>query len=210
MNNKILIKLSVGIGRNLAEAEEALKIAKTNKNKHKKFNIEIYNGPKLKYTNIIPSEIINAYLRLEKKLSNSPKELLDLEILKKDPKTKLLNKLGYYIELQKLELKKKYNKRNRFIILFDADSMHLLNKKYGYETVDRYLEAIGKALSENIRYSKDRNEKDLLKIKDLLNNRKNDAAGDEFIIDLSCNKKYLKQIAERYITNCYEYQKKLK
>jgi len=88
--------------------------------------------------------------------------------------------------------------------------MHLLNKKYGYETVDRYLEAIGKALSENIRYSKDRNEKDLLKIKDLLNNRKNDAAGDEFIIDLSCNKKYLKQIAERYITNCYEYQKKLK
>lgn len=210
MDEKILIKLSVGIGHNLLEAEEALKVAKKNKHKHKKFNIEIYTGPKLKYTDVIPSEIIEAYLRLEKRLSNSPKGLIDLEILKRDPKTKLLNKLGYYIEKQKLENTKKYNFKNRYILLFDADSMHFLNKKYGYETVDKYLEAVGKALSENIRYSKDRKEKDMLKIKDLLNNRKNDAAGDEFIIDLFCDKKYLKQIAERYITNCYEYQKRLK
>lgn len=210
MNEKILIKLSVGIGHNLLEAEEALKVAKKNKHKHKKFNIEIYAGPKLKYTDVIPSEIIEAYLRLEKRLSNSPKDLIDLEILKRDPKTKLLNKLGYYIEKQKLENTKKYTPKNRYILLFDADSMHFLNKKYGYETVDRYLEAVGKALSENIRDSKDRKEKDMLKIKDLLNNRKNDAAGDEFIIDLSCDKKYLRHIAERYIINCYEYQKRLK
>lgn len=210
MNEKILIKLSVGIGHNLLEAEEALKVAKKNKHKHKKFNIEIYAGPKLKYTDVIPSEIIDAYLRLEKRLSNSPKDLIDLEILKRDPKTKLLNKLGYYIEKQKLENTKKYNHKNRYILLFDADSMHFLNKKYGYETVDKYLEAVGQALSENIRDSKDRKEKDMLKIKDLLNNRKNDAAGDEFIIDLFCDKKYLRQIAERYITNCYEYQKRLK
>lgn len=210
MNEKILIKLSVGIGHNLLEAEEALKVAKKNKHKHKKFNIEIYAGPKLKYTDVIPSEIIEAYLRLEKRLSNSPKDLIDLEILKRDPKTKLLNKLGYYIEKQKLENTKKYTPKNRYILLFDADSMHFLNKKYGYETVDRYLETVGKALSENIRDSKDRKEKDMLKIKDLLNNRKNDAAGDEFIIDLFCDKKYLRQIAERYITNCYEYQKRLK
>ncbi len=210
MNEKVLIKLSVGIGHNLLEAEEALKIAKKNKYKHKKFNVEIYNGPKLKYINIIPSEIINAYIRLEKKLSNFPNALKDLEILKRDPKTKLLNKLGYYIEKKRLEKTKKYNIKNRFIFLFDADSMHYLNKKYGYETVDRYLEAIGKALSKNIRNSKDRKEKDMLNSNDLLNNRKNDAAGDEFIIDLSCNRKYLKQIADRYITYCYEYQKRLK
>lgn len=210
MNEKILIKLSVGIGHNLLEAEEALKVAKKNKHKHKKFNIEIYAGPKLKYTDVIPSKIIEAYLRLEKRLSNSPKDLIDLEILKRDPKTKLLNKLGYYIEKQKLENTKKYTPKNRYILLFDADSMHYLNRKFGYETVDKYLEAVGQALSENIRDSKDRKEKDMLKIKDLLNNRKNDAAGDEFIIDLSCDKKYLRHIAERYIINCYEYQKRLK
>jgi len=206
----VVIKLSVGIGRNIKEAEEALKIAKKNKHKNKRFNIEIYIGPKLKYTDTINSEIIDAYFRLEKKLSNCPTALKDLEIFKRDPKTKLLNKLGYYIEKQKLEVNKKYNPKNRFLFLFDADSMHLLNKKYGYETVDKYLETIGNALSEKIRRSRDRMKTDLLKIRNQLHNRKNDAAGDEFIIDLSCNQKDLRKIAERYITNCYEYQKKLK
>ena len=169
IDKTVLIKLSVGIGKNLAEAEEALKVAKKNKHKHKKFNIEIYTGKTIKYNvDLMPNEIIDAYLRLENKLSNSSKDLLDLEKLKRDPKTKLLNKLGYYIEKKKLEEKKIYNSKNRHILLFDADSMHHLNKKYGYETVDKYLEAIGKTLAENIRDSDTRKEKDLLKIKDLL------------------------------------------
>lgn len=205
----VTIKLSVGIGRNLAEAELALKSAKKNKYKHRKFNIKIYSGKKLNCDKPVPKTIIDAYLRLEKKLSDSPKALLDLEKFKKDPKTKLLNKLGYYIEKTKLEKTKKYNPDKRFILLFDVDSMHALNKKYGYEKVDKILEAIGKALNDNIRNSLDRKEKDLLKIKDLLNNRKNDSAGDEFIIDLSCEKKYLRNIAERYLIKCYEYQKKI-
>jgi len=207
--NTFPIKLSVGIGRNIAEAEYALKIAKKNKYKPQKFNIQIYSGKKLNCDKPVPKTIIDAYLRLEKKLSDSPKALLDLEKFKKDPKTKLLNKLGYYIEKTKLEQKKEYNPDQRFILLFDADSMHDLNKKYGFAKVDKYLEAIGKALNDNIRDSLERKEKDLLKIKDLLNNRKNDSAGDEFIIDLSCDKKHLRTIAERYLIKCYEYQKKI-
>lgn len=205
---KFKINLSVGIGRNILEAEKALINAKKKKHNNRKYNIEIYSGKKIKSEIIISKELIDAYLRLEKNLSHSPKLLKDLEILKRDPKTKLLNKLGYYIEKQKLEIQNKYHKNKRYIILFDADSMHTLNKKYGYKAVDKQLECIGKALKENIRLTtKDyRTEKDLINIKDVLNNRKNDSAGDEFIIDLYCNKKDLITIAKRYLDKCSEYQ----
>lgn len=205
----VVIKLSVGIGKNILEAEQALKIAKQKKHNSKEFNIEIYSGPNLKYKNNLSKEWEDAYLRIEKNLSNFTNAVLDLEILKKDPKTGLLNRFGYYIERKKLIDQQKYNPKDRYIILFDGDSMHNLNKKYGYSVVDKYLEEIGKALLKNIRNSKNRKEKDILKIKDLLNTRKNDATGDEFIIDLSCPKDQLIKITERYLTNCYEYQKKL-
>ncbi|MFA5746237.1 MAG: diguanylate cyclase [archaeon] len=205
----VLIKLSVGIGKNILEAEQALKIAKSKKHQGKEYNIEIYSGPSLKYKNYLSKKWEDAYLRIEKTLSNFSNAVLDLEILKKDPKTGLLNRFGYYIEKKKLIDNHKYSPKDRFIILFDGDSMHNLNKIYSYSIVDKYLETIGKALLKSIRNSKDRKDKDILKIKDLLNTRKNDATGDEFIIDLNCPKDQLLPITKRYLTNCYEYQKKL-
>lgn len=188
----------------MQEAEQALKIAKKNKKLKKEFNIEIYSGKPLKKSKNIYKKSINAYLRLEKKLSKYPKLLSDLETLKIDPKTGLLNRFGYFVERNKLIKQKKYGK-DRFIIFFDADSMHYLNKKYGYFIVDKYLDSIGKALNNSIR----RKDKDILNVSEALYNRKHDTAGDEFIIDISCKEKDLLPIAKRYITNCYEYQRKI-
>lgn len=207
LENKLLVKLSVGIGRNITEAEEALRLAKKNKF-IKDYNIEIYKGPKKEdKKTFFEKQTIGAYLRLKEALLKSKKSLDDLELFKFDPKTNLLNRLGYHIEKEKLILKKTYDKDKRFIMLFDADSMHDLNKKYGYQKVDVHLRLIGKALKENIRDVLDKNDQvNLRKIKDILYNRRYDSAGDEFIIDLSCNKKDLFKIARRYLEKCYNYQ----
>jgi len=201
----VIIRLSVGIGRNVLEAEEALKIAKKKKHQKKEFNIEIYSDKPISHTLEVPKKVVSAYLRLEKKLSNSKDSLKDLEMLKRDHKTGLLNRFGYYVEKNKLIKQKKYGK-NRFIIFFDADSMHSLNNKYGYIFVDKYLTAIGKALNKNIR---NRDQKDILNVGETLNNRRNDTAGDEFIIDIYCKEKDVLNITRRYLTKCYEYQRKI-
>lgn len=201
----IIIRLSVGIGRNILEAEEALKIAKKRKYQKKAFNIKIYTGEKIKELKNISKNAVSAYLRLEKKLLDS-KSLKDLEILKTDPKTGLLNRFGYFIEKHKLKKQRKYGKK-RFIILFDADSMHNLNNKYGYTVVDKYLNTIGKALRDTTRH---RDTKNTHNVGDALYNRRNDTAGDEFIVDISCKREDLINITKRYLTKCYEYQKKLK
>lgn len=202
----VVIRISVGIGRNLKEAEEALKIAKKNKKLKKEFNIERYSGKPIKESKDISKKSINAYLRLEKELSKSKSLLADLETLKVDPKTGLLNRFGYFVEKNKLIKQKKYGK-NRFIIFFDADSMHYLNNKYGYSFVDKYLDSIGRALNDNVRK---RDRKDILNVSEALYNRKHDTAGDEFIVDISCKEKDLLNITKRYLTRCYEYQKKIK
>lgn len=201
----VVIRLSVGIGKNVLEAEEALRIAKRKKYQKKEYNIEMYSGKSIPNNTDTPNKVISAYLRLEKKLSNLKNSLKDLEMLKIDHKTGLLNRFGYFVERDKLIKQKKYGK-NRFIIFFDADSMHSLNNKYGYAFVDRYLTAIGKALNENIR---NRDQKDILNVGESLNNRRNDTAGDEFIIDISCKEKDVLNITRRYLTKCYEYQRKI-
>ena len=202
----VVIRLSVGIGKNILEAEEALKIAKRKKHQKKEFNIEIYSGKPIPYTIELPNKVVSAYLRLENKLSNSKDSLKDLEMLKRDHKTGLLNRFGYFVEKNKLIKQKKYGK-HRHILFFDADSMHSLNNKYGYVFVDKYLTAIGKALNENIR---NRDKKDILNVGDPLNNRRNDTAGDEFIIDISCKEEEVLNITKRYLRKCYEYQRKIK
>ncbi|MFA5746238.1 MAG: diguanylate cyclase [archaeon] len=206
-DSAIIIKLSAGIGRNLREAEETLKIAKTKKYR-KTYNIELYSGPRLKSTvKNLPKEVINSYKRLEIELSKSKSAISDLEVLKRDPKTGLLNKTGYLIEKEKLKSHNKYN--SRFVILFDCDSMHRLNQRYGYCFVDKYLTLIGNTLNNCTRKDNHRKEKDIIITQDPLMHRKNDSAGDEFIIDISCKEKDIKNVAKRYLAEIYNAQKKL-
>jgi GGDEF domain-containing protein len=205
----VLLKFSVGVGYTLLNAENALWKAKKNKNKDVLYNICISNK-KTKEVLFKDKRIITSYNKLKKFLQkNNPSLIKDLENFKYDPKTKLLNKLGYLLELNEI------NTKERCILFLDVDNLHDINTKYGYSFVDKYLIKVGQELNKNIRQ---KNRKDFSY--DVLNyvssnnlfHRKNDSAGDEFIINLEYKEKDLKlakKIAERYLEKIYSAQKKL-
>jgi hypothetical protein len=213
--DKVVIRLSVGIGKNIEEAEEALLVAKTKKSKNNFFNIEIYN----KKEKIEPKEedynkIIDSYLKLEDFLvnTNNCDKLKYLESFLYDSKTSLLNRVGYIIQIHKLKKENKYN--NRVILFFDVDDMHLLNTKYGYTKVDEYLELIGKTLFNCIRKKRELQDQDFLNV--IRNNpiphRRNDSAGDEFVIDLNCpdyDFNIAKKVTIKYLTEIYKNQEEI-
>jgi GGDEF domain-containing protein len=218
----ILLKFSVGIGNNIASAEEALMLAKKNKNKNNLYNIYVNdsNRKDIDNKNNNMKSLEKSYSKLKKFiLKNNPSLVKDLDVFKYDQKTGLLNRIGYFIELEQLKLKKS----NRLILFFDADDMHDVNEKYFYEKyfydfVDKYLIEIGKTLNKNIRcYKKDCKKKrgfDILgyNSKNTIFHRKNDSAGDEFIVNIEYNKKdcdLAKKIAKRYLDNIYLAQKEL-
>jgi len=204
----VIIKVSIGIGHNLAEAEKAIHVSKLRKDEHRYYNIEVYQGRRMHEQHDVGSKVVSCYLRLEDKLvrQNDIEALADLENLKIDPKTGLLNRTGYEIEVMKLKRAGEYH--DRVIIFIDGDDMKKANAELGYEETDRYLVSIGKALKGEIRT---RNEPDKkARNVDVLLNRKNDSGGDEFIIDLHCDYEHAEKIARRYVRAIYRAQQGLK
>lgn len=212
INDGILLKFSVGIGNNINSAEKALMVAKQKKT-DSLYNIEINDvasSEAILDKNI--ESIVSSFLKIKEYLSkNNPPLLKDLENFKYDKKTGLLNRIGYFIEIEDFKLK--HDKR--CILFFDADNMHDINEKYGYDFVDKYLIVVGKTLEKSIR---DKNKKD--RFPDVLGyesdstifHRKNDSAGDEFIVNIAYDKpdfEFAKKIAKRYLDNIYLAQKEL-
>lgn len=204
---RVVIRVSVGIGRNIEEAEEVLLRAKERKPESRRYNIEVYSGPGMPFPVEVQSDTVKSYLKLEQRLKiyGDDEGLKDLENLKHDPKTGLLNRVGYLVEVAKLRNKGLY--RNRVIIFIDGDDMKKANSLLGYAGTDRYLEAMGSALKSQIRqietpYNTTRNI-------DILLNRKNDSGGDEFIVDLSCDYSQAERIARRYVDAMYSAQLEL-
>ncbi len=198
---QVVIKVSIGIGRNIEEAEAGLAMAKQRKHEGRLYNIEHYSGKPLAHEVETSNKTVQSYLRLEDKLSqmDDKEGRDDLENLKQDPKTGLLNKVGYMVEVAKLRKESKYD--NRLIILIDGDNMKQANTLLGYEVTDEYLEVMGRALKRQIRsietpFNNVRNT-------DILLNRKNDSGGDEFIIDISCDHAHAELVAKRYVEAMY-------
>jgi len=214
--NKVIAKLSVGIGYTIKEAGEALLFAKTKKNKNLFLNIEIYNGKnKLEIQENDYNETINSYNELEKFLieTKNQDKLKCLESFLYDPKTNLLNRIGYNLQINKLKKENKY--KNRAILFFDVDDMHSLNEKLGYNKTDNCLKLIGQTLNHCIRKNRELEDQDFLNVtvNDPISHRKNDNVGDEFIIDLHCPNNDLsiaKKVAIRYLSEIYKEQENIK
>ena len=157
-------------------------------------------------------KVVDSYFKIKDYiLENNPSLLDDLNKFKYDQKTGLLNRVGYFIEIHKQKVKN----TNRAIIFFDADFMHDVNEEYSYDFVDKYLIEIGKSFKKHIRFEKkgDRGV-DILGYDDVntIFHRKNDSAGDEFILNIECNKKdykIAKNIAKRYLNYMYDAQRNL-
>ncbi|MBW2997179.1 GGDEF domain-containing protein [Candidatus Woesearchaeota archaeon] len=198
----VVIKVSVGIGRNMAEAEYALFNAKQRKHECRQYNIVQYDGTEI----ICPpidtgSDAVQSYLTIEQKLAeqNDKDGLEHLENLKHDPMTGLLNRTGYSVEVKRLTDQGRYN--DRIIMILDGDDMKKANALLGYEKTDTYLVAIGKALKNELRQ-----DKQAPRPNDILLNRKNDSGGDEFVIDISCSCTQAENIARRYVDAVYNAQ----
>jgi diguanylate cyclase (GGDEF)-like protein len=200
----VVIRVSIGIGRNLAEAEHSLSRAKQRKNTGLRYNIEVYHGESISVPEPEHNPVVESYLRLEQRLLSEgfQEEISDLENLKYDAKTGLLNRMGYEVEVRKLQRRQAYDER--VIILVDGDNMKHANTTLGYEITDRYLEAIGRALKGQVRKEPvtSRGPREV----DVLVNRKNDSGGDEFIIDLDCEYQHAESIARRYVDAMYDAQ----
>jgi GGDEF domain-containing protein len=200
----VVIKVSVGIGRNMGEAEAALSRAKAKKKEGRYYNIETYEGMPLSCDAPYESQAVRSYLRLEQKLEEQGDiaGLCDLENLKYDLKTGLLNRMGYEVEVLKLKNRGAYT--DRVIILIDGDDMKGANSRLGYEGTDRYLACIGSALKGQVRQRDDSDRK--ARNVDILINRKNDSGGDEFIVDIGCDVRFAEGIARRYVHAIYQEQ----
>ncbi|MBW2963973.1 diguanylate cyclase [Candidatus Woesearchaeota archaeon] len=203
----VVIKVSIGIGRNVAEAEEALGYAKRKKSEGKYYNIESYHGDPLPPPDMERTRVVESFLRLEQKLllEGFDESLTDLNMLKYDPKTGLLNRTGYEVEVQKLRNRYAYD--DRVIILIDGDDMKKANSTLGYDGTDRYLEAIGRALKGQVRQNVF--SRDGVREPDVLVNRKNDSGGDEFIVDVQCPYNEARKIAMRCVDAMYAAQREL-
>ncbi|MFH1064022.1 MAG: diguanylate cyclase [Candidatus Woesearchaeota archaeon] len=212
MNNKdslegVLITVSVGIGQNTSEAELALKVAKGKKSKRLTHNIVTYTGSPIKERPLEHSDVVDSYLNLERMLKgqNNEEGLRNLEMMKLDPRTRLLNKLGYAVTRSKMISNGTY--RNRIILFMDGDNMKDMNTQYGYSVTDRYITAMGRALARNLRQKNDPGTD--TRDSDALGHRYNDSGGDEFIVDLSCPGEYSKNVAKRCIDVMYDAQRQL-
>jgi hypothetical protein len=103
-----------------------------------------------------------------------------------------------------------------YFILLDGDKMHDHNEEKGYDLVDLYLEASGKAILKATRSGEDRRTDDRASLarrnkdyhEDIVAHRVNDSAGDEFLIYVPLehspdNLITAKRIAERVLAKIY-------
>jgi GGDEF domain-containing protein len=196
------MKFSVGIGNNVQEAECNLKKAKQRKNQNLEYNIiESYNGQNQVID--MSNPIVESYLFLEQRLQQDKEGLEKLEVLKHDSLTGLLNKVGYAIEVNKLNSIGLYN--SRIIIYLDGDGLHELNAEYGYEKVDELINLSGKALKNISRKETESLDKKARNV-DILNHRTHDSCGDEFLIDICCKPEYALNVTKRYLDAMYQAQ----
>jgi len=221
--DRYVIGVAVGIGKSIAEAEyslfEAKKIKKADKKRLKDrdnppYFVKLYEGDKKpdRKTKIDPRVV--DYLKLSKFLEEKGSEYIPYleKIVKIDPGTSALTILGYRLEQDKreneLNEKRKPRKGERYFVLFDLNDVHDWNEKgASYASVTRHINVIGRALVENCRTKKNGYSDFVAQIKDPLVTRKHGDAGDEFMVDLYCPKKYVKGVVERLINTIYKAQK---
>ena len=199
-----IILFSVGIGRSFQEATEAIQHAKTAGRRTEPFNIKVYSGDPIQdqppaASNAPNFLVVRRYLQA----NGAGQEVLKaLGELGTDPKTGLLNKLGY--ETSRMELSE-LGRRSGYYILLDGNDMHGHNAEKGYTGVDLYLEAAGhaiKAILHETRSGLDRRQHSTDGVQDekrkrirrfstaqqedifahVLGHRVNDSAGDEFLL----------------------------
>lgn len=198
-----MMKFSVGIGNNALEAEKNLKFAKERKNQGLDYNI-VQSYDNHSHVTTASNPVVDGYLFLEQRLSDDKEGLEKLELLKVDPSTGLLNKVGYAIEVAKLKNAGLYT--GRIIVFMDGDDLHTLNAQYGYGEVDKLIVASGQALKKVTRKDKESLDKKARNI-DILNHRLNDSAGDEYLVDLACKPEYAEQVTKRFLDAMYQAQR---
>lgn len=170
LNTSGIINVSCGIGRSFDEAANA--VAEAKKHKKRMYNIEVYAGKRLRSK--IPISFkrkIKNYIKFSDTLKENQKKMLE-SITLHDPVTGLLNKTGFFLNLERL---RRIKISQGYYMLLDLDDLHYWNKKLGYSEVDKRLGKIGRSVLMNIRHSKDR-------AADILGHRLNESAGDEFLI----------------------------
>ena len=194
-----IITFSAGIGRSFEEADSALRQAKARREnldrEGLKYNTVLYQGEPLHD----PKNQSNAepYMRILRFLQENgagDDVLKAAEELTFDPRTGLLNKLGY--ETRRLQMED--IKGQGYYLIFDGNNMKRLNDNYGQSLVDRLIENSGRALVEFTRSSADRRasskipDKDQRKSiedrrqnfyqEDIIALRVNGDCGDEFLV----------------------------
>ncbi len=201
VNTSGIINVSCGIGRSFDEAANA--VAEAKKHKRRMYNIEIYVGKRLRSK--IPAGFkrkIKNYIKFSDTLTENQKKMLE-GITLHDPVTGLLNKTGFFLNLERL---RRIKINQGYYMLLDLDDLHYWNKKIGYSEVDKRLGKIGRSVLMNIRHSKDR-------AADILGHRLNESAGDEFLIFFPSkhtkgNLEIFKEKAESIIESMKRVQKK--
>src|SRR3989338_439480 len=216
--------ISAGIGSSIAEAEEALFKAKQRKKKrgidpfsvkdNPPYYIDVYEGNKKPDKFKIDARIKDYLKVFEFLIDNKSRYASKLEkLVKIDLGTTALTPLGYKIEEYKRENgfreKRKQKSRERHFILLDMNDTHYWNEKgASYKSVTNRINATGKSLVDGCRTRKN-GRMDFVAQRFPLVNRKHGDAGDEFIIDLYCPKKYLVGITKRLIEAEYKAQKEV-
>lgn len=228
----IVLRYSAGVGRNQKEAELALAEAKKRKKDGLQYNLIVYSGESQRDSFLADLEAkvgreADAMIRLLKAAveKEDAQQIDDARIIRYDSQTGLLKRAGYVAEVRELKEKGLYREGERFFIIFDADNMKELNddkENGGYELVNVYLNASGRAIARNTRQRKserederrsDSSSRDLtlrMNDGDIIGIRPNDGGGDEILVDLACkNYANAEIIAKRLISVMYDSQKAL-
>ena len=228
-----IINFSCGIGRSFGEADLALKEAKLHKELGDGQRIVVYSGdaqPDVK----IESGARDYLEALEFiKRNDTTGEITQKQIgLTLEPRTGLLNKLGYEVKLLELEA---LGITQGYYVLFDGDGMKDLNDKIGRTYVDNLIAQAGQGLKASIRTGLDRRHSqenvDYLRrlpgdrrnqppvkdknipdvATDLVGHRVNHDAGDEFLVYVPLPKNdigidSMRVLARRVMGNMSKYQ----
>ena len=227
-----IISFSGGIGRTLEEANIAFSTAKQRKDLDNIYahNVVVYDGPPVAESAPSPSHA-QEYMRVlkfiqEKDVSGQLSD--DVKKLGNDPRTGLLNRMGY--QVRRLELDK-LGKNQGYYIVLDGNNMKAANDKYGHSAVNDLLAESGRAVTELTRAGYDRRSgaenfpsdensrkgerRSMVGIQDIVAHRINGDGGDEILLFIPLahsdnNLKIVESIVYRVLNKIYEYQSRVK
>jgi len=217
--NDIVI-FSIGIGGSFEEAAEALREAKQG-DKSSLTNIVIYSGEQIPSAYNTLDSNAQSYLAVRRFLEKNNVDAATLEALAslgKDPKTGLLNGLGFNIANALLQER---GITQGHYILLDGNDMHGHNEAKGYSNVDDYLIATGQAIMDSTRSGLDRRDDERKApgrresdAQDIVAHRLHDSAGDEFLVYVPLqhsheNMEMVKKITHRMLTRIYELEREV-